>query len=273
MKRIYKKGFTLIELLAVIIIIGLLLVIAIPGITKYITTSRNKTYLRTLDSYADGLSKMIANNELPGMYEEDTTYYIPFNCIPIEKGGKSPNGDWEFAYVLTTNQNNQRKYYFYTKDEKSIGVEGISADKIKLSDVKSTDITIDEPIAISGTKKMSIVPDSCDYNATTIREVAFKPDDACFEISAEGEITKWNVLGKYDVDGYIPEPNDPCYATNLVIPNMIKGITVKKISTNISEIEDDITKLVFAFKELKSIVLPDTVTSSSDHAFDTCNLV
>lgn len=120
---------------------------------------------------------------------------------------------------------------------------------------------------------MSIVPDSCDYNATTIREVAFKPDDACFEISAEGEITKWNVLGKYDVDGYIPEPNDPCYATNLVIPNMIKGITVKKISTNISEIEDDITKLVFAFKELKSIVLPDTVTSSSDHAFDTCNLV
>lgn len=86
-----------------------MLVIAIPGITKYITTSRNKTYLRTLDSYADGLSKMIANNELPGMYEEDTTYYIPFNCIPIEKGGKSPNGDWEFAYVLTTNQNNQIK--------------------------------------------------------------------------------------------------------------------------------------------------------------------
>ena len=32
-----KKGFTLIELLAVIVILGLLIAIAIPSVTKYIT--------------------------------------------------------------------------------------------------------------------------------------------------------------------------------------------------------------------------------------------
>lgn len=40
-----NKGFTLVELLAVIIILGLLMVIATPSITKYISNARVKTYL------------------------------------------------------------------------------------------------------------------------------------------------------------------------------------------------------------------------------------
>lgn len=40
-----NKGFTLVELLAVIIILGLLMVIATPSITKYINNARVKTYL------------------------------------------------------------------------------------------------------------------------------------------------------------------------------------------------------------------------------------
>ena len=34
-----KKGFTLIELLAVIIILGILMIITIPSVTKYINDS------------------------------------------------------------------------------------------------------------------------------------------------------------------------------------------------------------------------------------------
>ena len=39
MKGLNKKGFTLIELLAVIIILGVLLLIAVPSVSKYITNS------------------------------------------------------------------------------------------------------------------------------------------------------------------------------------------------------------------------------------------
>jgi len=39
-----KNGFTLIELLAVVIILGVLMIIAVSAVTKYINDSRKSTY-------------------------------------------------------------------------------------------------------------------------------------------------------------------------------------------------------------------------------------
>lgn len=64
MKRVNKKAFTLIELLAVIVILGILLMTAIPAVTKNIAKSRRNTYWQNAKSYI----KAVATPFLAGDY-------------------------------------------------------------------------------------------------------------------------------------------------------------------------------------------------------------
>lgn len=100
-----RKGFTLIELLAVIIILGLLMAIAIPSVTRYIDQSRKKTLVSTIGNYISAAMTGMNNGdyEFTGHtnYEEDTLYALDLSCIDLEKGGSNPYGAWESgSYVL-----------------------------------------------------------------------------------------------------------------------------------------------------------------------------
>ena len=58
-----ENGFTLIELLAVIVILGILMIVAIPQVTKYIENSKKNTYADTAKSYIDSARYMLLNDD------------------------------------------------------------------------------------------------------------------------------------------------------------------------------------------------------------------
>ena len=71
-KKKIKRAFTLLELLAVIIILGLLILIAIPSVTKYISDSRKETYIDTARQYLRGAVNLINSGKLD-VYDTNVT--------------------------------------------------------------------------------------------------------------------------------------------------------------------------------------------------------
>ena len=68
-----KKGFTLIEVIAVIIIIGILALVTVPAVARYITSTRNKNYL----AYEENLVVAAQNKVTTCVSENDISCNLP----------------------------------------------------------------------------------------------------------------------------------------------------------------------------------------------------
>lgn len=122
MKKLNKKGFTLIELLAVIVILGVILIIAIPSISAAILNARKNSYVDTAAQLVDGVRLATLSNPsvLPGC---GGSKYVRLDAIKLEKGSnsKSPFGS---DYYITGEEEgaNNKASYVLIKGES--GVEG-----------------------------------------------------------------------------------------------------------------------------------------------------
>ena len=152
-KRLNKneKGFTLVELLAVIVILGLLMAIAIPSVTKYITQSRKKTLISSVNSYVTAVTTAVNDNAFGAMSNEDIMYYIPVSndennsCVSLEKGGTDPFGNWKEAYVVVNYDSEKYSYDYYFTFYDDAGY-GMALTKIDEIDASSNKITNPSPV-------------------------------------------------------------------------------------------------------------------------------
>lgn len=134
MKKMNSKGFTLIELLAVITIMGILMMVAIPSVSRTIENARRDTFANIAHEYINAirngvLADNIECNGIVASATPDGFYYFEIDTLAqntkdlMESGGKSPFGNAEMkGYVLwhkvTKNPNTDKqttKTTYYSK--------------------------------------------------------------------------------------------------------------------------------------------------------------
>lgn len=124
------RGFTLIELLAVIIILGVLMIIAIPSVTEYIQQSRKNAYVNTAVQYISAAQNLVNSNTDLNLFDTEVLYLIPVghnkntSCITLEKGGQSPFNDmWVYSYVGIVYTGTGYNYFYTSMDGSKEGIE------------------------------------------------------------------------------------------------------------------------------------------------------
>lgn len=125
-KLLNKKGFTLIELLAVIVILGVIMAIAVPAVSTYISKSKKDAWI----SSAKGFIQDVHNKALAGTYalptELNEVTVVSLNMVRVERGKFLSAYDLPYvdrkSYVIITNRNTpedpEYNYYFAAQDER-----------------------------------------------------------------------------------------------------------------------------------------------------------
>ena len=185
MKRINKKGFTLVELLAVIVIMGILMMVAIPSISRVIESSRKDTFVDIAKAYANAAKTLWTADTLTcegtvASAVDDGDYYILINTtesartmlpVLVDQGGKSSWGNRDVngyvrVHVETVTDNNgepKRTTTFYVS--LSDGTHGLidngsmTSDNLKKGNVKM-DLSSDDK------KKVELTLDNGNLNCS-----------------------------------------------------------------------------------------------------------
>lgn len=176
-KKSRKKAFTLIELLAVIIILGILMLVAIPSVTSYIANSRKTGYVTTSKNIVDGARNKVNAGKLE-IYDTTATYYIPFKAIETETGVRSPYGEMKEGYAVVTYDENGFDYYWTCVDSTGTGIFLTSYQNLDNDKVVTGIKKISTDIAICGKENIVIFNEDGTIKDTKEAEDCINPNES-----------------------------------------------------------------------------------------------
>lgn len=135
-----KNGFTLIEVVAVIIIIGVVMLIAVPSVLEYIRNSDDEAYASNAMAYVETVRAEYSMEEYGDLLDIDEIMIVPIKNITLEKsdGGESPYGayDYDKCYVLITRERNGYQYYVTMSDVSGFGINHKGVNELNKSAVE-----------------------------------------------------------------------------------------------------------------------------------------
>ena len=109
-----KKGFTLVELLAVIVILGVLLMIAVPAVQNVIKKAKNNATQKQAELFIDAAKKMT-------IIDEATSDMVIYKLSDLDS---DVDKNRFTGMVVALKENGSYKYYIYLNDsvnKKTIG--------------------------------------------------------------------------------------------------------------------------------------------------------
>ena len=121
-----KRGFTLVEVISVIVIIGVLMLIAIPAVSNYIMSSRRASYAANVHAFVETINGKYDSKDYGSYVKDDEVMVIPFKTIELEVGDndESPFGPYDFtkSYVLILTEYNKYQIYVNAVDSTGTGI-------------------------------------------------------------------------------------------------------------------------------------------------------
>lgn len=198
MRKLNKKGFTLIELLAVIVILAVVLGIAIPAVSQYITKSRKNGYKDNLIQFIDAARKgATLGDEYSYPIDTNDATVIPFSVlsIAIEKGGvkSSYDLDWvaDGSYVIIVNTGSADSpsydYYVVASDSKYVTGSNKTLEIINEKSLEASNV-----IRLNSEKGYGTI--------TKDQKFTVSSDGTRLVASKNGEITVTEVAGTSSTD-------------------------------------------------------------------------